>query len=95
MAKSTLRLVRPTTEKRTVTPRRRPNAELRTREHLTEREVERLIEAAKANRRGHRDAEASPFAFVSERGARYATQNWHLRGLRAFGATNGGSAGWT
>ena len=56
MAKSTLRLVRPTTEKRTVTPRRRPNAELRTREHLTEREVERLIEAAKANRYGHRDA---------------------------------------
>ena len=56
MAKSTLRLVRPTTEKRTVTPRRRPNAELRTREHLTEREVERLIEAAKANRHGHRDA---------------------------------------
>ena len=29
------------------TPRRRPNAELRTREHLTEREVEKLIEAAK------------------------------------------------
>ena len=56
MAKSTLRLVGPTTEKRTVTPRRRPNAELRTREHLTEREVERLIEAAKANRHGHRDA---------------------------------------
>jgi integrase len=56
VAKSTLRLVRPTTEKRTVTPRRRPNAELRTREHLTEREVERLIEAAKANRHGHRDA---------------------------------------
>ena len=56
MAKSKLRLVRPTTEKRTVTPRRRPNAELRTREHLTEREVERLIEAAKANRHGHRDA---------------------------------------
>jgi integrase len=56
MAKSTLRLVRPTTEKRTVTPRRRPNAELRTREHLTEREVERLIEAARQNRYGHRDA---------------------------------------
>jgi site-specific recombinase XerD len=56
VAKSTLRLVRPTTVKRTVTPRRRPNAELRTREHLTEREVERLIEAAKANRHGHRDA---------------------------------------
>src|SRR6476646_3745256 len=56
VAKSTLRLVSPTNENRTVTPRRRPNAELRTREHLTEREVERLIEAAKANRHGHRDA---------------------------------------
>jgi hypothetical protein len=31
-------------------PRRQPNAELRTREHLTQAEVERLIEAAKANR---------------------------------------------
>jgi type 1 fimbriae regulatory protein FimB/type 1 fimbriae regulatory protein FimE len=56
VAKSKLRLVSPTNENRTVTPRRRPNAELRTREHLTEREVEQLIEAAKANRHGHRDA---------------------------------------
>jgi hypothetical protein len=55
VAKSALRLVRPTTVNRTVTPHRLPNAELRTREHLTEREVERLIEAAKANRHGHRD----------------------------------------
>jgi site-specific recombinase XerD len=38
------------------TPTRRPNAELRTREHLTEREVEKLIEAAKGNRWGHRDS---------------------------------------
>ena len=38
------------------TPVRKPNAELRTREHLTEREVEKLIEAAKGNRYGHRDA---------------------------------------
>ena len=38
------------------TPQRRPNAELRTREHLTAQEVERLIEAAKGNRHGHRDA---------------------------------------
>src|ERR1700730_18380393 len=37
-------------------PRRPPNAELRTREHLTADEVERLIEAAKDNRYGHRDA---------------------------------------
>jgi site-specific recombinase XerD len=38
------------------TPLRKPNADLRTREHLTEREVERLVEAAKSNRNGHRDA---------------------------------------
>ena len=56
MAKSTARLVQPATVNRTVTPRRLPNAELRTREHLTEREVARLIEAAKQNRYGHRDA---------------------------------------
>ena len=56
MAKSKLRIVSPTNLNRTVTPRRRPNAELRTREHLTEREVERLIEGAKGNRRGHRDS---------------------------------------
>jgi integrase len=35
---------------------RRPNAELRTREHLTEAEVEQVIEVAKANRHGTRDA---------------------------------------
>jgi integrase len=56
MAKSKLRLASPTIVNRTVTPRRRPNAELRTREHLTDREVVRLIEAAKQNRYGHRDA---------------------------------------
>ena len=56
MAKSKLRLVSPAIVNRTVTPRRRPNAELRTREHLTDREVARLIEAAKQNRYGHRDA---------------------------------------
>jgi hypothetical protein len=56
MAKSKLRLVSPTNVNRTVTPRRRPNAEVRTREHLTSREVERLIEAAKQNRHGHRDS---------------------------------------
>jgi integrase len=56
MAKSTLRLVSPGKVNRTVTPLRRPNAELRPREHLTEREVEKLIEAAKGNRWGQRDA---------------------------------------
>ena len=56
MAKSRLRLVTPTTEKRTVTPRRRPNADLRTREYLTEAEVERLLKATRGNRWAHRDA---------------------------------------
>jgi integrase len=51
-----LRLVTPTTDNRTVTPKRRPNAELRTREYLTDREIEQLTEAARANRNGHRDA---------------------------------------
>ena len=57
-----LTLVAPDNEKCTVQsaparlPRRKPNAEYRSREHLTEREVERLIEALKGNRWGHRDA---------------------------------------
>ena len=56
MAKSHLKLVKLTTVKRTVTPKRLPNGKLRTREYLTEAEVERLMAAAKGNRWGHRDA---------------------------------------
>jgi site-specific recombinase XerD len=56
MVKSHLKLVTPATVNRTVRPKRRPNAELRTREYLTEAEVERLMAAAKVNRWGHRDA---------------------------------------
>jgi type 1 fimbriae regulatory protein FimB/type 1 fimbriae regulatory protein FimE len=56
MAKSHLKLVAPTTEKRTVAGTRRPNATYRTREYLTDTEVAKLTEAAKANRWGHRDA---------------------------------------
>ena len=56
MTNSHLRRVAPITENCTVTPRRPKNAELRTREHLTPDEVERLIEAAKTNRHGYRDA---------------------------------------
>jgi type 1 fimbriae regulatory protein FimB/type 1 fimbriae regulatory protein FimE len=56
MAKSRLRLVAPGTVNRTVTPRRPPNADLRTREYLTEAEVERLLRATRSNRWGHRDA---------------------------------------
>jgi type 1 fimbriae regulatory protein FimB/type 1 fimbriae regulatory protein FimE len=56
MTKRHLKLVIPNAVKRTVTPERRPNADLRTREYLTEAEVERLITSAKGNRWGHRDS---------------------------------------
>jgi len=56
MAKSRLRLVAPGTVNRTVTPKRPPNADLRTREYLTEAEVERLLRATRNNRWAHRDA---------------------------------------
>jgi integrase len=56
MAKPQLRLVPPPTENLTATPRRAPNARLRTREHLAADEVEKLIEAVRQNRYGHRDA---------------------------------------
>ena len=64
MGKSHLKLVRPATVNRTVaTPRRKPDAELRTREYLTDAEVAKLTEAAKANRWGHRDATMVLVAF--------------------------------
>lgn len=56
MAKSHLKLVTPATANRTVMPKRARNSDLRTREYLTEAEVEQLMEAAKGNRWGHRDA---------------------------------------
>jgi integrase len=56
MTNAPLRLVTPTNIKRTVVLRRRPNADYRTREHLTEVEVEKLIEAVKTNRHAHRNA---------------------------------------
>ncbi len=59
MAKPQLALVQPATENCTVqkaTAQRRPNADFRTREHLTAAEVDKLIEVAKGNRHGRRDA---------------------------------------
>ena len=56
-----LKVVAPTNKKRTVG--RKANAKYRTREHLTEREVERLVEAAKDNRWGHRDSTMVLIAF--------------------------------
>jgi integrase len=54
--KSHLKLVAPATENVTVAATRQPNKAYRTREHMTEGEVERLMDAAKDNRHGHRDA---------------------------------------
>jgi type 1 fimbriae regulatory protein FimB/type 1 fimbriae regulatory protein FimE len=56
MVKTHLKLVTPAIVNRTVSPKRLPNSELRTREYLTEAEVERLMAAARRNRWGHRDA---------------------------------------
>jgi integrase len=55
MANPALRLVSPSTVNRKVAPRRPTNASLRTREHLTEGEVDRLISAARTGRYGLRD----------------------------------------
>jgi integrase len=60
MANTHLKLVTPTGDIPTVsTPRRGKNAEYRTREHLTEAEVEQLIEATSS----HRDAAMVLLAF--------------------------------
>lgn len=67
MTKSPLRLVSPSTVNRTVnrtTPTRRTNAEHgRTREHLFEPELEKLMTVAKGNRWGQRDATMILIAF--------------------------------
>jgi integrase len=59
-------LIVPNTENGTVTnppPRRRPNAARRSREYLTPAEIDRLIDAARANRWGQRDATAILLAY--------------------------------
>jgi integrase len=61
--KPRLKLVSPAPENRAVTPTRLANSEYRKREHLTSSEVEKLIEAAKTNRYGHRDATMLLVAF--------------------------------
>lgn len=63
MANPGLRPVSPTTKNRTVTPRRRKNSELRSREYLTLHEVEALMAVARQNRHGHRDATMILVAF--------------------------------
>ena len=63
MIKTAFRVVPPNTKIRKVTPRRPKNSDVRTREYLTEREVEQLIEGCKDNRRPHRDQTMILLAF--------------------------------
>src|SRR5258707_12585260 len=64
MAKSAVKTMPSAIVKRTVAmPVRPKNADLRTREYLTDDEVQRLAQAAKANRHGHRDATMILFAY--------------------------------
>jgi integrase len=63
MAKARLKIITPTIVNRTVTPTRRPNKDLRSREHLTQSEVEQLMKAAGSNRHGHRDSTMILIAF--------------------------------
>ena len=58
-----LRLVTPATEKRTVMPKRAKNSDLRSREYLTEHEIDALMAGARQNRYGHRDATLILVAF--------------------------------
>lgn len=60
------------------TPRRKPNAELRPREYLTEAEVERLRKAAQTgSRNGHRDETMILIAFRHRlRASELATLRW-------------------
>jgi type 1 fimbriae regulatory protein FimE len=44
-------------------PKRRKNLEVRSREHLTEQEVEKLVKAAQGGRYGHRDSTAILLAY--------------------------------
>jgi integrase len=98
MAKARLKVISPATEKRTVMPIRRANSEIRPREHLTEREVERLIAAAKSNRHGQRDASmilicfrhglrASELCELQWSDVEFESASLHLR--RAKGGTTG------
>ena len=83
MAKKHLRLVAPATVLRTVPPKRPPNPDLRTREHLTEAEVERLIKSVNRNRHGHRDATMVLVAYRHGlRAAELVDLRWGAGGLQ-------------
>jgi integrase len=81
MKKPRLALVTPSTVYGTVEagkpPKRRPNAEVRSREYLTDAEVNKLIAAAGDNRNGHRDATMVLIAYRHGlRAAELVTLRW-------------------
>jgi hypothetical protein len=79
----------PSTEKRKVTPRRRSNAALRSREYLTPQEVDRLIHAAgSVGRYGHRDARKSVYYEVIQ------TAMLRITHLRFPGGVRGAPGCW-
>ena len=88
MAKRHLSLVTPATVNRTVRPRRLPNATLRTREYLTEAEVERLTNAARKNRWGRTGAKlafkAHPHMLRHACGYGLANKGHDTRALQAY-----------
>jgi integrase len=89
---SALSSTAPTEILRTVAPTRHPNVELRAREHLTPGEVDALIEAAKANRYGHRDATMILIAFRHGlRAAEVCDLRWDQVDLAVQCFTGGGS----
>ena len=84
MAKRHLKLAAPTTVNRTVIPKRLPNDKLRAREYLTAAEVERLMNAARKNRWGHRDATMILVAYRHGlRASELCDLQWHQIELEA------------
>jgi integrase len=63
MAQPRPKRVAPSIKKPTVMPKRAKNSDLRTREYLTQQEIEMLMAAARKNRYGHRDATMILIAF--------------------------------
>ena len=75
--------------KRTVTPRRPPNSDIRTREYLTEAELEKLMNAAKGNRYGHRDATMGLVAYRHGlRAAELVDLRWEIGNSVILGEAN-------
>jgi hypothetical protein len=91
MTKAHLTLVTPSIVNRTVMPQRRPNADLRTREHLTEAEVQRLMDAARKNRRALRRDRCGDYMITGKLGHIFADG----QGFLLYVSTQGSPRRWT